>query len=246
MRPILSTARSEFSPVTTYQYAGSELEIFEKAHNWKAYLRRSMQPYLTGSVLEVGAGLGANTRQFACLNFDRWTCLEPDLALLRQIQPGGLLLDRHETILGDIQALDPARHFDAILYVDVLEHIKDDAGELIRASRHLSPGGVLIVLSPAHPWLFTPFDRAIGHYRRYTKESLQAVAPPDLQQEKLVYLDSAGLLASLGNRLLLDSSMPTAAQIKAWDSVLGPCSRWLDPLLGGMVGKSALGVWRNV
>jgi SAM-dependent methyltransferase len=232
--------------VTTYQYAGSELEIFEKAHNWKAYLRRSMEPYLAGSVLEVGAGLGANTRQFACLNFDRWTCLEPDEALLRQIQPGGPLLDRHEAILGDIQALDPARHFDAIIYIDVLEHIEDDAGELRRASFHLNPGGALIVLSPAHPWLFTPFDRAIGHYRRYTKASLQAVAPPHLHQEKLVYLDSAGLLASLGNRLLLDSSMPTAAQIKTWDSVLVPCSRLLDPLLGGMVGKSALGVWTNV
>jgi SAM-dependent methyltransferase len=228
--------------VTTYQYAGSELEIFEKAHNWKAYLRRSMQPYLAGSVLEVGAGLGANTRQFAALQFDHWTCLEPDESLLEQIEPG----DRRELIPGDISSLDSSRLFDAILYVDVLEHIEDDSAELLRAAAHLSPGGALIVLSPAHPFLFTPFDQALGHYRRYTKESLQAVAPRELHQEKLVYLDSAGLLASLANRLLLDQSMPTVAQIKTWDSVLVPCSRLLDPLLGGSVGKSILGVWRNV
>src|SRR5271154_5680836 len=117
MRPILSTARSECSTVTTYQYAGSELEIFEKAHNWKAYLRRSMQPYLRGSVLEVGAGLGANTRQFASLQFDRWTCLEPDESLLRQIETG----ERRELVLGDLSALDTSRLFDSILYVDVLE-----------------------------------------------------------------------------------------------------------------------------
>lgn len=232
--------------MTPYQYAGSELEIFEKAHNWKAYLRRSMEPYLAGSVLEVGAGLGANTRQFAALHFDRWTCLEPDLALLDQIELGSPLLDRHEVVLGDISALGPSARFDAILYIDVLEHIQDDAGELRRASAHLNPGGALIVLSPAHPWLFTPFDRAIGHYRRYTKASLRAAAPGNLQREKLVYLDSVGMLASLGNRLLLDSSMPTAAQIKTWDSVLVPCSRLLDPLLGGTVGKSVLGVWRSV
>jgi 2-polyprenyl-3-methyl-5-hydroxy-6-metoxy-1,4-benzoquinol methylase len=232
--------------VTTYQYAGSELEIFEKARNWKAYLRRSMQPYLAGSVLEVGAGLGANTRQFAALQFDHWTCLEPDAALLGQIHLGEPLLDRHEVILGDIGALDRAARFDAILYIDVLEHIQDDSGELRRASAHLNPGGALIVLSPAHPWLFTPFDRAIGHYRRYTKASLRAAAPGNLHGEKLIYLDSVGMLASLGNRLLLDSSMPTAAQIKTWDSVLVPCSRWLDPLLGGTVGKSVLGVWRSV
>jgi SAM-dependent methyltransferase len=228
--------------LTPYQYAGCELEIFEKAHHWKAYLRRSMQPYLRGSVLEVGAGLGANTRQFAALEFDHWTCLEPDEALLEQIEPG----DRRELVLGDLSALDSSRLFDAILYVDVLEHIEDDSAELRRAAAHLSPGGALIVLSPAHPFLFTPFDQAIGHYRRYTKESLQAAAPPHLYREKLAYLDSVGLLASLGNRLLLSQSMPTAAQIKTWDSVLVPCSRLLDPLLGGTVGKSVLGIWRNV
>jgi len=228
--------------VTTYQYAGSELEIFEKAHNWKAYLRRSMQPYLTGSVLEVGAGLGANTRQFACLNFDRWTCLEPDESLLEQIEPG----DRRELIAGDLHSLNSSRLFDAILYIDVLEHIADDSAELRRASAHLSPGGALIVLSPAHPWLFTPFDQAIGHYRRYTRQSLQAAAPRHLRREKLIYLDSVGMLASLANRLLLNQSMPTAAQIRTWDTRLVPCSRWIDPLFHGAVGKSVLGVWRNV
>jgi SAM-dependent methyltransferase len=232
--------------LTTYQYAGSELEIFEKAHNWKAYLRRFIEPYLTGSVLEVGAGLGANTRQFAALQFDCWTCLEPDADLAEQIEPGGPLLDRHKVVIGDIAAIDPALRFDAILYIDVLEHIEDDAGELGRAARRLNPGGALIVLSPAHPWLFTEFDKAIGHFRRYTKESLQAAAPTYLRRQQLKYLDCAGLLALFGNRLLLNSSMPTTGQVRTWDSLLVPCSRLLDPLLCGTVGKSVLGVWRNV
>ncbi len=228
--------------MTPYQYAGSELEIFEKAHNWKAYLRRSMQPYLRGSVLEVGAGLGANTRQFASLNFDGWTCLEPDESLLEQIEPAS----RRELVLGDLSTLDSSRLFDAILYIDVLEHIADDSAELRRAATYLTTGGALIVLSPAHPWLFTPFDQAIGHYRRYTKQSLQAIAPQHLRREKLIYLDSVGMLASLANRLLLDQSMPTAVQIHTWDTYLVPCSRLIDRLFFGAVGKSVLGVWRTV
>ena len=128
----------------------------------------------------------------------------------------------------------------------MLEHIEDDAEELRRASKHLKPGGALIVLSPAHPWLFAPFDQAIGHYRRYSRESLRAAAPRHLRRQKLVYLDAVGLLASLANRLLLKQDMPTAGQIKTWDGLLVPCSRLLDPLLGGTVGKSVLGVWRNV
>jgi len=230
----------------SYQYIGSELEIFEKARNWKAYLRGSMQPYLAGSVLEVGAGLGANTRQFASLDFDHWTCLEPDAELLKRIKPGAPTLDRHQVVAGDVGALDPALKFDAILYIDVLEHIQDDAGELRRAVRHMKPGGALIVLSPAHPWLFTPFDRAIGHYRRYTKRSLQAVVPAHLRIQKLVYMDSTGLLASAANKLFLNSGSPTATQIRIWDSLLVPCSRFLDRLLCGKAGKSVLGIWRNV
>ena len=231
--------------MTPYQYAGSELELFEKAQNWKAYFRRAMRPYLRGSILEVGAGLGANTRQFADLEFDRWTCLEPDPALSQQICAGTPVLDRHEIICGTIDNISAARRFDAILYVDVLEHIEDDAAEMQRAAQHLQPGGALIVLAPAHPFLYTPFDRAIGHYRRYTKASLRAAVPAGLRREKLAYLDCAGLLASLGNRLLLDRSMPTAAQIQTWDRLLVPCSRLLDPILMGGIGKSVLGVWRN-
>ncbi len=232
--------------MTPYQYAGSELQLFEQARNWKGYFRRLMRPYLRGSILEVGAGLGSNTREFAGLDFDHWTCLEPDASLLEQIRVGVAPLDRHEAILGELDSIDPARRFDAILYIDVLEHIENDSRELREAARRLANGGALIVLAPAHNWLFTPFDRAIGHYRRYDKESLQRVAPAGLDCDKLVYLDCAGLLASLGNRLVLDRSMPSAAQIRIWDQLLVPCSRVLDPLLAGTLGKSVLGVWRNV
>jgi hypothetical protein len=134
--------------------------------------------------------------------------------------------------------------FDAILYIDVLEHIASDATELLQSSRHLAPGGVLVVLSPAWPWLYSSFDAAIGHYRRYTKASLAAVAPNDLECVTLRYIDSGGLLASVGNRLLLHRAIPSARSIALWDGYLVPISRALDPLLGFRVGKSVLGVWR--
>ncbi len=51
---------------------------------------------------------------------------------------------------------------------------------------------------------------------------------------------------NFANRLLLDQSMPTAVQIHTWDTYLVPCSRLIDRLFFGAVGKSVLGVWRNV
>jgi len=223
-----------------FKYVGSELELFEKARNWKAYWRAQIAEFVRGEVLEVGAGIGANTLTLAGLEYQRWTCLEPDAALVARIAlpPGG----RHKAAAGTIDDLPAEAKFDAILYIDVLEHIEDDRAEMVRAAGRLKPGGALIVLAPAHPFLFTPFDAAIGHFRRYTRASLDQAAAPTVSLEKLVYLDAAGMLASAANRLLLQSSMPTERQILTWDRLLVPVSRLIDPIFAGRVGKSVLGI----
>ena len=216
---------------------GSELALFEKARNWKTYWRSVIAPFVHGAVLEAGAGIGANTRLLRELAHSRWTALEPDTILSAQIEGAD------EVLTGTLDDLREERRFDTILYIDVLEHIRDDRAELRRAAAHLNDGGHVIVLSPAHKFLFTSFDSAIGHFRRYSRESLRQAAPPELTLRKLIYLDSAGMLASLGNRLLLRSSMPTENQILTWDRLLVPLSRALDPIFAGQVGRSVLGVW---
>jgi hypothetical protein len=101
------------------------------------------------------------------------------------------------------------------------------------------------VLAPAHQWLFTAFDAAIGHRRRYTRATLAAAAPADLIPVVSRYLDSTGLLVSAANRLLLRSAKPTPSQIALWDSVFVRCSQLIDPLISHSIGKSVLGVWRR-
>jgi hypothetical protein len=135
--------------------------------------------------------------------------------------------------------------FDSIIYVDVLEHIEADAAELTGAARHLRPGGYIVVLSPAHQWLFSEFDSSLGHFRRYSSDSLRAVAPHELEVSTIEYLDSIGVLASGANRFLLRKGMPSSAQIKVWDRMIVPLSRVIDPLLGRRLGKSVLGAWKK-
>jgi hypothetical protein len=104
----------------------------------------------------------------------------------------------------------------------------------------------VIVLSPAHASLYTPFDKAIGHFRRYSRSTLAKTAEgTGLRSVKVDYLDSVGLLASGANRLLLSQSMPTERQILTWDRLMVPVSRLLDPVFGHRLGKSILGVWRR-
>ncbi len=233
----MSLSLPQVPPTAEFQYIGSELTLFANARNWKAYWRSVIAPFVHGEVLEAGAGMGANTQLLLELPHSRWTALEPDAALSAQIAGAD------EVLTGTLDGLPQERRFDTILYIDVLEHIADDRAQLERAAAHLNHGGHIVVLSPAHPFLFTPFDSAIGHFRRYTRDSLRRAAPPQLALCKLIYLDSAGMLASLGNRLFLRSSMPTEKQIFTWDRLLVPISRALDPVLGGRAGKSVLGVW---
>jgi SAM-dependent methyltransferase len=230
------------------RYPGGELALFAAARRWKAYLATLLGPLLRGVVVEVGAGLGATTAALADGRQQRWLCLEPDpglAAALRAAVAAGRLPAYCEVQTSGLEGLSPGLRADAILYLDVLEHIADDAGELARAAAHLAPGGALVVLAPAHPWLYSAFDAAIGHHRRYTRRTLDRLAPPGLARETVRYLDSAGLLASAGNRLLLRRALPTPGQIAAWDGWLVPLSRWLDPRLGFRAGKSVLAVWRR-
>ena len=126
-----------------------------------------------------------------------------------------------------------------------IEHIELDAEELRVAATRLSPAGAVVVLSPAHQWLYTPFDKAIGHFRRYSRTTLAGLSPPGLELVRLRYLDSVGLLASLSNALLLRQAMPTMRQVAFWDRVLVPVSTVVDPLSGYRLGKSVLAVWRR-
>ena len=229
------------------QYDGSELDLFKYAMNWKGYWASLITNYLHGEVLEVGAGIGSNALLLRNGRQRRWVCLEPDGALARRLQTrlkASGLESRCEVTSGTLETLAPEELFDVIMHIDVLEHIQDDRAELVRAASHLRPDGRLIVLAPAHEWLFSRFDEKIGHYRRYNKATLVDLVPKCLKLERLLYLDSVGLCASLTNRLLLRQTLPSLREIRIWDGIMIRCSKRLDSFLFYRVGKSVLGVWQ--
>lgn len=227
-------------------YIGDELSLFEHATHWKAYYGKRLRPFLRGRVLEVGAGIGGTTRTLCDGTQSDWICLEPDASLANRIEQ---LIEQHELpaccrlhvgTLADLPATDG--QFDAILYIDVIEHIEDDAAELRRAYERLAPGGAILIIVPAHQWLFSPFDKAIGHFRRYSRPMLRKVLPDGVRIKQLVYLDSVGLAASAANKLFLKQSYPTLAQIKFWDNTIVPISKITDRIIGFSMGKSVLAI----
>jgi SAM-dependent methyltransferase len=219
-----------------------ELTLFSAAQNWKRYWAATVSKYLQGAVLEVGAGIGSNSTYLLTERVVNLTLLEPDEELFSTLGEG-VYPERVTCMKGGLSDVDEI--FDSIVYIDVLEHIEDDDLETSRAYDHLRSGGNLIVLSPAWQFLFSPFDQAVGHYRRYSRVSLRGKVDPRLQTVSEIYLDSIGLFASLGNRLFLRRSSPTRKQIEMWDRVMVRVSTFIDPLLFHSVGKTVVGVYRK-
>lgn len=234
--------------MNNYKYIGTELELFSEAYNWKEYCQIFLNRYLGNTVLEVGAGIGSTTLSLCQGKQEQWICLEPDLSLAQKLQlrlNSGELPKCCKLRIGTLLDILPDELFDTIIYIDVLEHIEDHRSEVILASQHLEKNGKLVILAPAHQCLYTPFDKAIGHFRRYSKKTLSNLFAPNLNLAtvSMSYLDSVGLFASLANRLILKSKMPTRKQIKLWDEKMIPISKKIDPILGYSIGKTIVGIW---
>lgn len=231
-----------------FQYSGSELELFEKALNWKSYITSQFKPFITGNVLEVGTGIGAFIPWLINPGVKRWTCLEPDAGFgqrLRQKYSAEIASDRLDIRTGYLKNIPETEKFDTILYLDVLEHIEDDRRELELSFERLRPGGTIIVLAPALQFLYNEFDKAIGHYRRYNHNTLTQVAPPNSKLVSIRYFDSAGFILSLGNKWILKKAQPNLSQIMFWDRVVVPVSRVIDTVTGHTFGKNIVAIWQK-
>jgi SAM-dependent methyltransferase len=234
----------------TQNYIGTELDVFKEAVQWKGYYSSFFRDLFAGrDILEVGAGIGGTTNALRTGAERSWTCLEPDRNFIDILSEKFRGENSIEVVHGTLESSRLAalgRSFDVVLYIDVLEHVEDDASELSRAASVLKPGGKVVVLSPSGPWLYSEFDKAVGHVRRYTKKTLRAAVPQSLREDRLVYLDSCGCVLSLANRLLLKQGEPSLKQIKFWDNRIIPISRIVDPILRYSFGKSVLGIWEKI
>jgi len=76
--------------------------------------------------------------------------------------------------------------YDLVLLMDVLEHIKDDLEFLKASVDHLKVGGRVMINVPAHKFLYSKYDKQIGHERRYGRQELTALIEKAGLQEELV------------------------------------------------------------
>jgi SAM-dependent methyltransferase len=174
------------------QALAHDLQAMASAHAYNDWLIDRARPWLSGRVLDVGAGIGTHTVQLRDI-LDEVVALEPDplfAQMLRERVEGIRIIE------GDAMAVDGP--FDAIVCFNVLEHIGDDEATLRRLQALLAPDGALLLLVPAHPALFGPIDTAFGHFRRYAKQELeQKLLRAGLEPQVLRHVNPVGALGWL-------------------------------------------------
>src|SRR4051794_29858650 len=153
-----------------------KLAALEDRHWWYAERRSLLASEVRklrrapGTALDVGAAAGGNTRVLARAGW-RAVALEYGADGAELARERGLPVVR-----ADATALPLAdASVDLVVAYDVLEHLDDDATATAQIRRVLRPGGTLLVAVPAGMNNWSAHDEAVGHVRRYERDTLRAL-----------------------------------------------------------------------
>ncbi|MCX8107704.1 MAG: class I SAM-dependent methyltransferase [Verrucomicrobiae bacterium] len=199
-----------------------EFDTLREAQNYRLAILNEFTAVLGGRVLEVGAGIGQMTALLSRQpRIEELVAVEPNpgySALLKQACP------RVEVHTGTVRTLPKGPPWDAIVSVNVLEHIPDDETELaIYASILKSPGGRLCLFVPAGPKIYAPIDRDFGHYRRYRKAELcQKLERAGFATDVIHYFNGVGYLLWWFNFLVLRKRRFSRSAVRVFDRLVFP------------------------
>ncbi|MGD9903576.1 MAG: glycosyltransferase [Vicinamibacterales bacterium] len=207
---------------------GITLRRMEQLAPYNRWLHDRFDAFLGRRVLEVGSGVGNQTRYFA----DRERVVASDIEphYLRELRrrfedSQNVRVASFVFPLGDSELADlKQERIDSIVCMNVLEHIEQDAATLRDFAAVLEPGGRLVLLVPAMPALYGSLDVALHHFRRYDKDGLtQLVEDSGFEVTDIRFLNRPGVVGWWLNSRVLKRTVLPKGQLSAF--------KWLMPLL---------------
>ncbi len=163
-----------------------ELYDVEDQHWWHRQKRRLVRGLIKrycpqpGKVLDVGCGGGKMLLELKALGWQ----IEGIDSVLSEGRKRGLSLKKID--LQSERLPYPANHFDLVVCLDTLEHMKDDKRLVKEMVRVTKKTGIIIISVPAYQWLFSYWDKMLGHCRRYSDRSLLKTLPKQAVKIKLL------------------------------------------------------------
>jgi SAM-dependent methyltransferase len=219
-----------------------EFSALEQAHYYPEAIINEFKPYLGKHVLEVGAGVGQMSRHLiSVVGFQSYTGIELDHKFCKLIKGK---IPEAKIIEGTIDAYNGSV-CDSIVSINVVEHIQDDARELRKYRDILAPTkGHVCILTPARPEIYSPIDLQFGHYRRYTRASMNnLLRGAGFIPVKTEYFNFIGYFAWLLNFKILQKSTFDPGMVKIFDRYLFRCSYLLEKsFIRPPIGQSILAI----
>jgi SAM-dependent methyltransferase len=223
-------------------YPSEATEKFDNAKFHRKYCMSFVKKFIQGEVLEVGAGCGSFTRDY--FNSDlNITLTETDQKNYEDLKK--FFYKKNNVTISNNKIFDIDKKFDTILYLHVLEHIEEDRKELESAYEKLKKGGRLIIMVPKHQKLYSNFDKAIGHFRRYELDFFEKNLI-NLERKLLISLDSVGYILYFLNKIFFkNETFPSYLKIFIWDKIFTPFTILLDFFTNYRFGKCIVAVYKK-
>ena len=204
------------------------------ARRFNRWMADTIAPYITGSVLEAGAGIGNLTRHLFHPGA-RYIAAELDDIHLQHLrehlgpQPDLTIAKCDLLDEDDLRAYRGA--MDTIVCLNVLEHIDNDIGALHNLRSCLNCGGRAIILVPHGMRAFGRLDRVLGHHRRYSQSELSSkLTNTGFQVERILAFNRATYPGWILNSRILKRTTLSDTQLRIFD-LLVPFWRRIDRLL---------------
>ena len=218
------------------------LETLSGAPNYQAWLASLARPYFGQNPIEIGSGNGDYAEVWRKSGLEVLTLNEVDADRL------SLLKNRFAEFPGievlTLEQLDnSASNYTSCISFNVLELVENDVHLLEKMTNWITPGGHVFVLVPAFPFAYSEFDSQIGHFRRYTKKSLQqSMEAAGLVEVKTKYVNPIGLLAWFVLMKLLKGTPNSGLAVRIWDSTVIPVTRRIERFVAAPFGQSCIGI----
>ena len=219
-------------------------EHFDDATLHINYCLSFIKKYLGEEILEVGGGCGSFTKIYYDKKIKNLTITEVDKKNLNSLKKHFKKYRNISITSKHINKID--KKFDTIIYLHVLEHIKNDKKEIFEATKKLKKNGHLIFIVPAHQKMYSRLDKLVGHHRRYEinffKKQFLLLKLLDLR-----FLDSMGYILYYLNKIFFKKEKyPSKLKIFIWDKIFTPLSFIIDFITIYKFGKCILAIYKKL
>jgi ubiquinone/menaquinone biosynthesis C-methylase UbiE len=221
------------------EYTVRDQERMDGAKRYFEWQLQLAKEHLGARVLEVGCGVGNFTQHLAARDFVVGIDCEP--RCLEAHRRRFADFPNVTTDCMDVQSpqfLNLRRHKpDSVACLNVLEHVRDDLLALSHMHAVLPAGGTVVLIVPAFESLYGPIDERLGHYRRYSKNTLRRAATiAGFRPKVLRYINSVGFFGWWFNARILKKTEQSTTQIRIFDSYIVPAmsrvEHWIEPPAG--------------